>query len=160
MDNPPVYMLDTNIINRILDNDLNHSQFKHCFISAVQVDELKATSDTIRLKALLNTVEVIDPKLVTPHGFGYDLDVLGYDKAFWEDGTGLFQSMQSRLEELDRQSKKKGCIKNKTFDISIGYTSIKIGATLVSEDKNLRTVTTEFGGKAITLNDYLDMPQG
>jgi hypothetical protein len=78
--------------------------------------------------------------------FAFDIEGAGFDEACWNDGSRHYESMLQRLKELDPNSKS---FLNQTRDILIAETAIKNGATLVSGDKNLRQVVSEFGGRAI-----------
>ena len=72
----------------------------------------------------------------------------------WPDEDGVFDRMLVRLKALDTASGKKPRYPaNQLRDILIAETAVKNGLTLVSDDVNLRCVTTEFGGNAITLTE-------
>jgi hypothetical protein len=59
--------------------------------------------------------------------------------------------MLKRLEQLDAAARKKhGDPKNRMRDVLIGHTAIKINATLISDDPQLRQLVSEFGGRAIS----------
>jgi rRNA-processing protein FCF1 len=78
--------------------------------------------------------------------FAFDIEGAGFDQAYWNDGSGKFQKMRKRLQVLDRNNKNP---LNQERDILIAETAIKNGVTLVSDDRNLRQVVSEFGGCAI-----------
>ena len=84
--------------------------------------------------------------------FALDIEGAGFDQANWNDGTGKFEKMLNRLQELDGKSKKKSRNSlNQIRDILIAETAIKNHATLVSGDDNLRRVVSDFGGSAVRL---------
>jgi hypothetical protein len=59
--------------------------------------------------------------------------------------------MLDRLTQLDAAAgKKHRDPKNPIRDVLIGHTAININATLISADKQLRQLVSEFGGRAIS----------
>jgi hypothetical protein len=78
--------------------------------------------------------------------FAFDVEGAGWGEACFNDGSGNFEKMLGRLRELDRTKKSP---LGQVRDILIAETAIKSGATFVTNDKNLRQVTSEFGGRAI-----------
>ena len=152
----PRYMLDTNVFNRVLDNHLAVDDFRSVPLvtTHVQADELRNTGTTARKNALLAIFEEIAPEATPTRSAVFD--VSRWDEACWSDEDGVFEKMLCRLKELDDASiKKKKKKKPKEFnqerDILMAETAMKNELTLVSNDENLRLVTTEFGGNAITL---------
>src|ERR1039457_2601842 len=79
----------------------------------------------------------------------WDIEGAGFDQAHWNDGSGNFDRMLARLQQLD--PKKEKFKLNQVRDILIAETAIKKGAILVSGDSTLRQVVSEFGGHAIDL---------
>ena len=69
-----------------------------------------------------------------------------WDEGSWSDDV-TYERMLARLKQLDNSNKK---FENQSRDVRIAETALKHGLTLVSDDTNLRTVMTEFGGKAIS----------
>jgi predicted nucleic acid-binding protein len=72
-------------------------------------------------------------------------DISKWDEAKWTAEDELFDGMLTRLIELD--GKDRG--DNQRRDILIAETATKNGLILLSADRNLRMVTTEFGGRAM-----------
>lgn len=147
-----VYMLDTTVFNSLLDGKASLASFagSRLLVIGVQADELRATPDTKRRAELLARFEEIDPDILPASSFAFDIEGAGFDQAYWNDGTGNFQKMLARLQELDAKKKrKKKDVRNQLRDILIAETAIKNAATLVTSDGNLQTVVLEFGGRAI-----------
>jgi hypothetical protein len=111
---------------------------------------LSKTQDTKRRTDLLAKFEEVNPEVGLASSFAWGVEGAGWNQACWNDRSGEFERMRGRLQELDRQSKKKNNFLNRERDILIAETAIKNGATLVSGDHNLRQVVSESGGCAIT----------
>ena len=147
---PTLLMLDTNVFNRVLDENISLSSFEahRLLVTGIQWDELSKTKDDVRRTALLATFEAISPEVGLASSFAFGIEGAGFDQAYWNDGSGKFGKMRKRLQELDPKTKKP---LNQERDILIAETAIKNWATLVSDDRNLRQVVSEFGGSAIEL---------
>src|ERR1700730_18752589 len=142
------YMLDTNVFNRVLDGEISISSFggHRLLVTGIQRDELSKTKDNVRRTALLATFEAISPEVRLASSFAFGIEGAGFDQAYWNDGSGNFEKMRKRLQELNPKNKNP---LNQERDILIAETAIKNSATLVSDDRNLRQVVSEFGGCAI-----------
>ncbi len=150
---PTLLMLDTNVFNRLLDGNISPSSFEghRLLVTGIQRDELSKTKDDARRTALLATFEAISPEVGLASSFALGIEGAGFDQAYWNDGSGNFEKMRKRLQALDRNKKPL----NQERDILIAETAIKNGATLVSDDRNLRQVVAEFGGCAIELDNII-----
>jgi len=147
------YMLDTNVFNDVLDQKMSAAAFlgRRLLVTGIQAAELRATKDTARQAALLVVFEEVKPIKLPASSFAFDIEGAGWDQAMWNDGSGNFQKMRDRLRQLDKEGWKKNKDPlNQQRDILIAETAIKNHATLVSGDKNLRQIVSEFGGRAIT----------
>jgi hypothetical protein len=159
-------MLDTNIFNHLLDGKISSAALagRHLLVIGVQRDELGKTRDPERRAALIAKFEAINPTVILASSFALDIEGAGFGQAYWNDGSGNFEKMRSRLRELDFQQKKKpvpldqaGNIMidlNQERDILIAETAIKNRAILVTGDRNLRQVVSEFGGFAIDSEEF------
>jgi type I restriction enzyme S subunit len=67
----------------------------------------------------------------------------------------LYNKLLSKLQYLDKKAGKKKTLENQARDVLIAETCIKNNLVLVSDDKNLRRTIREFGGQAITLEQFL-----
>ena len=141
------YMLDTNVFDRVLEGKISLSSFvgHRLLVIGIQRDELSKAQDP-RRTALLATFEAISPEVGLASSFALDIEGAGWGQAYWNDGSGNFQKMRKRLQALDPKNKHP---LNQERDILIAETAIKNGVTLVSDDRNLRQVVSEFGGCAI-----------
>ncbi len=151
------YMLDTNVFNDALKGEIAASAFvgRRLLVTGIQAAELRATKDTTKQAALLVTFEEVKPIVLPASSFAWGIEGAGWDQAEWNDGSGNFEKMRDRLRQLDKESGKKKKVPleqvlNQERDIFIAETAIKNHATLVSGDKNLRQVVSEFGGCVIT----------
>ena len=130
------YMLDTNVFDRVLDGKISLSSFggRRLLATGIQRDELSKAKEP-RRTALLATFEAINPEVALASSFAFDIEGAGFNQAYWNDGSGNFEKMRKRLQELDPKAKK---FLNQERDILIAETAIKNEATLVSDDRNLR----------------------
>jgi predicted nucleic acid-binding protein len=146
------YMLDTNVFNDLLDQKISPLLFTgyRVIATGIQLDELKATERDERRTSLINVFNDVAPVPTPASSFCFDIEGAGLDQAYWNDGTGRFEEMLASLRAID--GKDKG--KNQSRDILIAETAIKNGATLVTRDSNLRNVVAEFGGRAVSLEDF------
>ena len=150
------YMLDTNVFNDVLDEKIPLTSFDgHRLVAiGVQAHELHATVDANRRAALLAVFEDIGPTVALASSFCFGIEGAGFDQANWNDGSGKFGRMLALLQQLDAQKRKKKERLNQVRDILIAETAIKNGATLISNDHNLRQVVSEFGGSATDLCSF------
>jgi predicted nucleic acid-binding protein len=147
------YMLDTIVFNHVREKKISSASFAghRLLVIGVQADELRATKDVQLREELLAVFEEINPEGVLASSFALDIEAAGLDQACWNDGSGNFEKMLDRLQQLDRKNKKKK-LPNQLRDVLIAETAIKNKVTLVSGDKNLQKVVSEFGGCAIDLS--------
>jgi hypothetical protein len=147
------YMLDTTEFNRLKKGEISCRSFagRRLLVTGIQEDELRATVNPKTREALLAVYAKVDPTKEPASSFAFDIKGAGWDQAYWNDGSGKFEKMLCRLQELDKlkNPKMKKDPRNQLRDILIAETAIKNVATLVSADGNLRQVVTEFGGCAI-----------
>ena len=142
------FMLDTTFFNRVLDGQILPESYLglSLLVTGVQADELRATPNTIRRADLLAVYKETSPTSLLASSFSFGIEGAGFGQAYWNDGSGNFEKMLARLQQLDPKNKKRP---GQLRDILIAETAIKNGATLVSGDSNLRQVVSEFGGHAI-----------
>ena len=146
------YMVDTNIINRILDNDLDLIFFKRpektLFATHIQRDEITNTPDAIRRNELLSIFQKVADSIPTETAFW---GISKWGEAKWaEDDLA-----QKILEELNRKKRKK----NNFQDALIADTAIKNNYILITEDGPLYDVVTNiFNGSAQKWDDFLNSP--
>lgn len=141
------YMLDTTVFNAVLEGKMSLASFlgSQLLVIGVQADELRATKNPKKRAELLAIYEEINAVTVPASSFAFGIEGAGFDQAYWNDGSGRFQEMLARLQELDGKKD----VRNQLRDILIAETAIKNGATLVTGDDNLRRVVLEFGGSAV-----------
>jgi predicted nucleic acid-binding protein len=154
------YMLDTNIFNAILDGRARSTSLMghRLLVTGVQADELRATKKPERRTALLNVYMEIHPVSLPSSSFAFDIEGAGSGQANWNDGSGNFEKMLARLQQLDAKNKNAS---NQVRDILIAETAIKHRAILVSGDSNLRQVVSEFEGSTLAPVSFCSsMPSG
>ncbi len=142
-------MLDTNIFNNILDSSITVNDLPKnlsYYVTHLQRDEIE-NSHGDRKKDLLNIFREIKNEKVPTESAVVGVSRVDESKAS-EDN--LYNSLLSRLQELDKKARKKNKPENQARDALIADTSIKNNLILVSSDINLRTVTQEFGGEVIS----------
>ena len=145
-------MVDTNIINRILDNDLDLKHFKNpdkpIFTTHVQRDEIANTKKEIRRNELLSVFQEVENQIPTESAL-WGLSNWGESKWAADD------LVEKILEELNKKDKRK----SNPRDALIADTAIKNDYILVTEDDPLYYVVTEvFKGSAQKLDDFLTSP--
>jgi hypothetical protein len=159
----PAYMFDTNAFNDVLDEKIPLSALagKRILATRVQKDELSNAKKLPRREALLGIFATVAPEILPGASFLLDIEGAGLDQAEWNDGSGNFDKMLNRLQELDATHKRKKnrdeeeLTRNQLRDVSIAETAIKNAAVLVSGDFNLRQVVSEFGGRAVSSTEFL-----
>ena len=174
-DNRPRFMLDTNVFNRIMKDPafdltavavlcgLDGPDVGLWLATGIQLGELRETPDgEIRAK-LLATFRDVTQFVLLAATFALDVEGAGFDQASWNDGSGLVEKMQARLDEVEPARKKRDRQKrlkpgepdlNPVRDILIAETTLKAGATLVTGDKHLHQVAVEFGLKAVIIGPH------
>ena len=148
------YMLDTNVFNALLDGEiaLDAMAGRRLLVTGIQAGECRLTSDPVRRAALLKMIEVVDPEVCLAASFAFDIDGAGLGQANWNDGTGTFERMHTRLKELDKKPRRQEL--NQIRDVLIAETAIKLGATLVTNDGKLAEMVAEFGGQVMTTDQF------
>ena len=144
------YMLDTNIFNRILDDNLDLEKFnkphKPLFATHVQKDEINKTPDVNRRNNLLSIFEIADDSIPTESALWGQSK---WGKAKW----AADDLVEQILKELNKKKRKK----NNPKDALIADTAIKNNYILVTEDGDLYDVVTEvFNGSAKKLDDFIN----
>lgn len=152
----PLYMLDTNVFNDLCDENIPLSIFggHRLIATAIQFDELRNTPKIQRRTALLDKFQEVAPEVVNAASFAFDIEGAGWNQADWNDSSGNFDRMLTRLKELDEAKGRKKRPLNQERDILIAETAIKAGAILVSGDVSLRCVVREYGGCAKAPADF------
>ena len=142
------YMLDTTIFNGVFKGEISTASFGHLplFATGIQIAELSATKSMEKRAGLVAAFKVIDPIVLPAASFAFGIEGAGWKQAYWNDGSGNHEKMLARLRELDPKNRDP---LNQIRDILIAETAIKNGATLVSGDRKLRQVVSEFRGRAI-----------
>jgi predicted nucleic acid-binding protein len=141
-------MFDTNIFNDILDGKIDVALFPKAlqlYVTHVQFDEIQATRDEQRRAQLASVFSAIPQKSIPTTSTVLGVSRLGQSRL--SDGV-LYDALRTRLDELN----KKG---NNPKDIAIAETSIVEGLTLVTHDRHLFRVVTEFDGAACNLYEVL-----
>ena len=151
------YMLDTNIFNKFVDDQISIGNLpRHrLVVTGIQTDELNATGKAERRASLLAVFKEVDAVPLLASTFCFGIEGAGFGQATWNDGTGRFQEMLGKLKEIDHQNKKRKKPENQTRDSLIAETALKNDAILVSDDVGLRQLISEFGGRAISLEEFL-----
>ncbi|MDP4026982.1 hypothetical protein Q8W71_30800 [Methylobacterium sp. NEAU 140] len=144
----PAFMLDTNVFSRVVDGviPVPAAAGRRLLVTGVQADECRATPCPARRAELLRAIEELAPELCLASTFCLGIEGAGFGQAEWNDGSGRFDAMLTRLKAIDRKPPRQHV--NQIRDIVIAETALKLGATLVSDDGALRQIVLEFGGTA------------
>jgi hypothetical protein len=147
-------MLDTNVFNRMQSGQTPLTAFEghELYITHIQRDELNRTKDRTLAEKFLNIVSMVNPELApTQTGIWGDSR---WGQFKWSNGK-TYEKMLDRLKFLDAaKNKKSNESLNQSRDVRISETAIENDFTLVSTDRKLINLTTEFNGKAIHLDDF------
>jgi predicted nucleic acid-binding protein len=154
MTTEPPYMLDTSVFNKLIDQKISPSPFagRRVLSTGIQVGELRATLNEKRKTTLLDVFTEVAPVPTFASSFAFGVEGAGFGQALWNDGTEQVEKMLARLETLDGKKRKNV---NQTKDVLIAETAIKNGVILISDNCNLRQLMSEFGGRAISLEEFL-----
>jgi predicted nucleic acid-binding protein len=142
-------MVDSNIFTRLLDGEaaLLVALRQHTLVAThVQHDELLQTRDPGRRSELLHVFIETAPRLDPTESAVWGISKWGQAK--WGDSS-RFAALLARLRHLDGRDR--GL--NQLRDVLIAETSIVNHHTLLTDDRNLATVTQEFGGATARLQD-------
>jgi len=157
-------MFDTNIFNKILDENFDVSRLDdkgNIFTTHVQQDEIDATPNPERREKLREIFKEVssqntDPNSYTPkegnHNFDTNSAVVGHSRVgYAKIGDGTTYSQLLSLLDEDKPKQHDHNIK----DALIGETALKSGLTLVTNDDSLLTRIKELGGNAITFGEFI-----
>ncbi len=166
------YMFDTNIFNDLLDGVADITPFigKATFLAThVQLDEIKSTRDETRRASLSQLFEEITSNPVPTESFVLDVsrldqaklggnsviltesavwDVSRWDQAKWTSVDNLYEPIKAGLDKAKKKQ-------NNIQDALIAETAIKNGLTLVTHDRLLFEVVTEFGGACADIHQVV-----
>jgi len=148
------FMFDTNIFNRILDKRLELPRSLKYYVTHLQYDEICNTPQPERRNELLKLFNKVPKELIATEGIVLGVSRLGMAKFISETDEELYNKMLARLEELDKNDGKKKSPENQVRDILTALTCLRNCLTLVTEDKNLKTVAQEFQVSAITFEQF------
>lgn len=145
----PGFMLDTQIFDRVADGDIPVEVLRgrRLFVTHVQIGELQAIPDDARRTAILAVFHDLGADTVPTSSAIWGDSYWG--QAEWSDGSA-YESILTRLQELDAKAGKRPKGFNQSRDARIAETALKRGFTLVTDDKNLAAVMRESGGRAIS----------
>ena len=121
-------MFDTSAFNGVLDQKVSTTFVGHVIVTGVQASELRATRSTDRRTALLDVFEEIKPTKLFTSSFAFDIEGAGFDEARFNDGTGRFEKMLDRLQQLDEKKKD---TRNQIRDILIAETALRTAQSLL-----------------------------
>jgi len=142
------YMVDTNIINWLVDGNLSTENFSSdsAFVAThIQHDELSKTRDLTRRQKLIDRFNtIVDSTLPT------ESTILGTSKLdYCRMGDGkIFSQLKSDLDLLNHGKS------NNSEDALIAEVAIVNGHTLITADEDLRTVAEKHGCNVTPLVKY------
>ena len=143
-------MLDTNAFNRALDSSVDPKLLSRrgaLYVTHIQLNELQGTKKPAdRLDQLLRVFDSIEQERIPTSAAVWDVSEWG--GAEYGSASGSYDKMLARLNQLN------GGKRGNTRDILISVTALKHGYTLVTDDKDLKTVLLEFGGKAESFLEF------
>ena len=143
-------MFDTNVFNHIVRDDVDVGSLpakQRLFVTHVQHNELQATRNDAKREELLAVFASISAKKVPTETALWGESEWG--GANFSDGSGPFSAM------LDALNKRNGSKQNNHRDVLIGETALLNTHYLVTDDRDLAETVREFGGKTMTLQEFL-----
>jgi predicted nucleic acid-binding protein len=153
------FMFDTNVFDAILDGSINLEQFPRnlkYYVTHIQYDEICNIKNDVRRRELLKIMEKVPNEVIATEGAVYGISRYGMAKFMSDADAKQYDEMIRKLIEFDEKVGKKKPAENQARDVLIALTSIKNCLILVTEDKNLKKVTKEFIGQAITFEEFLE----
>jgi len=153
------FMFDTNVFDAILDGSINLEQFPRnlkYYVTHIQYDEICNIKNYVRRRELLKIMEKVPNEVIAIEGAVYGISRYGMAKFMSDADAKQYDEMIRKLIEFDEKVGKKKPAENQARDVLIALTSIKNCLILVTEDKNLKKVTKEFIGQAITFEEFLE----
>ena len=136
------YVVDTSIINKLVDGKINPFELPtdgEFLASHIQIDELKKTKEDERRAQLLARFDELGAEVVKTESALFDRSKFGGAK--FGDGITI-QALTNALDALNRK-------KNNPNDALIGELAIKNGFTLLTADRDLKTVVESHGGRVL-----------
>ena len=144
------FMLDTNAINKVLDNGIKPAQLsldRKLYITHIQLNEIQATNNTDRRNDLLTVFKSIKQEAKPTAAAVFDVSEFG-DCEFG-DGDGSYTSILSELNELN------GGKRGNERDALIAVTAIKHRCILVTDDQDLKIAVTKANGSTLTFEEFV-----
>jgi predicted nucleic acid-binding protein len=142
------YMVDTNIINWLVDGSLSTGDFANdaSFVAThIQHDELSKTRDSKRRELLLDRfTSLVDSTIPTESAI---VGISKLDSCRIGDGI-LYGQLKSDLDSLNH------CKDNNSEDALIAEAAIVNSHTLITADEDLRTVAEQHGCNVAPLTIY------
>jgi predicted nucleic acid-binding protein len=145
-------MLDTNVFNDFCDGNvlLDCLRGRRLLVTGIQEAELWNCEDEARRNALRDTFEKVSPDWEPAAQIAFDMAGAGSDQGSWGVNDHTHEAMLIRLRELE--GVKAGS--NQVADVLIAETAMRRNAVLVSGDKKLRTLASEFGVEVLSLEEF------
>lgn len=166
-------MFDTNVFNKILDEQISPETFANrvtVYVTHIQRDEILATRNPDRRSKLakvfgdifatseptesfvlghsrLDEAKLGGERVVPTESAVWD--VSRWHEAKWADEDDLYSRLISDLNERNKSKD------NNIQDALIAETSIKGGFVLVTDDADLAAVTRKYGGNSISVNELV-----
>ena len=165
------FMFDTVVFNKLLDGSFTLNQFKanlKFYATHIQEDELNNTPSLDRRGQLYRVFTAFIGRNLPTESTVLDVSRLGKSKlgsggliptetmvwgvgrwgqGKWGANGNLYADIRSRLDDLKKK-------KNNVQDALIAETAICNKLCLVTDDKNLCQVAREFGGAAISVQEF------
>ena len=166
-------MFDTNVFNRILDGAISLNTFAgrvEGYATHIQLDEINNTNNPERRPALIEVFNHVVAGTEPTGSFVLGVSRLGkarlggervvpttsavygvskYAHATYSAEDNLYAALKGRLDSMNQHKP------NNLQDALIAETSIKEGHVLVSDDADLVTVTREYGGLCLSVEQLL-----
>jgi hypothetical protein len=147
------FMLDTSALNKAGHVAQSTFDGHRVFVTHVQRDELGRTKDlAVRARLMMTFADIGAASLATTTSVWDDTT---WDEGCWSPEDGVYERLLKRLAELDAASRKRPRDPmNQSRDVRIAETAIQRHLTLVTDDRNLAKVMMEFGGRALTFDQF------
>ena len=167
----PTYIFDTNVFNRILDGVISLQTLTGrvvAYATHIQRDEINNTKNPKRRAGLVQIFGDVVERALPTHSFVHirlDEARLGggrvvptasgvhgvsrYGQSKYSAQDNLYSALHDRLDSVNQNKP------NNVHDALIAETSIKGRHVLVTDDKDLASVTKEYGGQCLSVSELV-----
>ena len=146
------YMLDTTVFDWVVRGSFEAETLAGrgaLCVTHIQMGELLATPSLDKRERLLQLFHQVNPSSVPTESAVWDMST--WDECKWASDDGLHERMLVDLDNRRRDA-------NNPKDILIAETALRLGLALVTDDRRLCEIFQQYGGQALQLSEFLELP--